>query len=222
MVRKELSTCSTVSSDTDGGLPTATGLPTLLGRGRRGSLRSEPCVVQVKNTFIDCFAIDTEDLDTAPPLVRQTSCPGRVGDDEEDAGRGAGQPSEWLMVVEVPAAAAAPPTSAEAQEVTDALPQHEIVPLPSRRPSMSLGSSDHGTGSCRPCAWFWRTQGCTNGAICRHCHLCPPGEVKARRKMRLASQRLELERLELEGRGGAGPAPDAGATPPILRVSEHL
>eukprot|EP00929_Paragymnodinium_shiwhaense_P095161 TRINITY_DN5611_c0_g1_i2.p1 TRINITY_DN5611_c0_g1~~TRINITY_DN5611_c0_g1_i2.p1 ORF type:complete len:241 (-),score=39.85 TRINITY_DN5611_c0_g1_i2:169-891(-) len=46
----------------------------------------------------------------------------------------------------------------------------------------SVGSALHGTGECRPCAWFWKQQGCFNAADCRHCHLCPKTEIKARRK----------------------------------------
>lgn len=51
------------------------------------------------------------------------------------------------------------------------------------------GSSLHGTGHCRPCAWFWKPQGCQNGEECRHCHLCPEGEIKNRRKEKVANLR---------------------------------
>eukprot|EP00439_Symbiodinium_sp_Y106_P027710 s4090_g3.t1 len=46
----------------------------------------------------------------------------------------------------------------------------------------SEGSRLHGTGLCRPCAWFWKPKGCENGEECRHCHLCPQDEIKNRRK----------------------------------------
>lgn len=52
------------------------------------------------------------------------------------------------------------------------------------------GSALHGTGACRPCAWFWKSQGCENGSECRHCHLCPEGEIKSRRKTKVRSFRL--------------------------------
>lgn len=58
-------------------------------------------------------------------------------------------------------------------------------PLEERRPELSVGSELHGTGECKPCAWFWRPQGCINGPECRHCHMCAPGEGKARRKSKL-------------------------------------
>jgi len=53
----------------------------------------------------------------------------------------------------------------------------------------SVGSVLHGTGSCRPCAWFWKVGGCQNGRECRHCHLCPQGELKARRTARVEALR---------------------------------
>lgn len=46
----------------------------------------------------------------------------------------------------------------------------------------SVGSVLHASGTCRPCAWFWKPHGCGNGRHCCHCHLCPEGEIKARRK----------------------------------------
>mmetsp|Transcript_39409 Transcript_39409/g.117994 ORF Transcript_39409/g.117994 Transcript_39409/m.117994 type:complete len:458 (-) Transcript_39409:94-1467(-) len=52
------------------------------------------------------------------------------------------------------------------------------------------GSVLHGTGDCHPCAWFWKLPGCRNGAQCDHCHLCPEGEVKARKKARQTIKRL--------------------------------
>jgi len=55
----------------------------------------------------------------------------------------------------------------------------------------SAGSSMHGTGLCRPCAWLWKPQGCQNGQECRHCHLCPEGELKARRKVKVDVMRMQ-------------------------------
>lgn len=47
---------------------------------------------------------------------------------------------------------------------------------------MSFGSALHGEGKCKPCAWFWKPQGCQNGQNCAHCHLCPKDELKERKK----------------------------------------
>lgn len=46
----------------------------------------------------------------------------------------------------------------------------------------SLGSTLHQFGTCKPCAWFWKSSGCRNGAQCRHCHLCPFGELGRRKR----------------------------------------
>ena len=49
------------------------------------------------------------------------------------------------------------------------------------QPSESVGAALHGTGHCRPCAWYWRPGSCTRGAECLHCHLCADGELAKRR-----------------------------------------
>eukprot|EP00445_Apocalathium_hangoei_P037666 CAMPEP_0203944448 /NCGR_PEP_ID=MMETSP0359-20131031/80204_1 /ASSEMBLY_ACC=CAM_ASM_000338 /TAXON_ID=268821 /ORGANISM="Scrippsiella Hangoei, Strain SHTV-5" /LENGTH=513 /DNA_ID=CAMNT_0050875469 /DNA_START=23 /DNA_END=1564 /DNA_ORIENTATION=- len=53
----------------------------------------------------------------------------------------------------------------------------------------SVGSALHGTGQCRPCAWYWRPGSCKHGAECNHCHMCGEGEVKLRRKGKQAALR---------------------------------
>merc|ERR1712151_139945 len=57
----------------------------------------------------------------------------------------------------------------------------------------SIGSALHGTGRCQPCAWFWKPgRGCQDGARCDHCHLCPEGELKARKKAKVAALRAGM------------------------------
>jgi hypothetical protein len=46
----------------------------------------------------------------------------------------------------------------------------------------SVGAALHGTGSCKPCAWFWKPESCRWGLECGHCHLCPVGELRRRKK----------------------------------------
>merc|ERR1712176_1600932 len=46
------------------------------------------------------------------------------------------------------------------------------------------------TASCKPCGWFWKPQGCQNGAACNHCHLCPADEFHRRRKAKASCARL--------------------------------
>jgi hypothetical protein len=55
----------------------------------------------------------------------------------------------------------------------------ETAPQPER---LSRGSLLHGTGECKPCAGFWKPQGCDKGKECFHCHTCPPGEIYARKR----------------------------------------
>lgn len=54
----------------------------------------------------------------------------------------------------------------------------------------SKGSVTHGLGKCRPCAWFWKPQGCQNALDCGYCHLCPEGELKTRKKSKVQAMRM--------------------------------
>mmetsp|Transcript_58003 Transcript_58003/g.168254 ORF Transcript_58003/g.168254 Transcript_58003/m.168254 type:complete len:552 (+) Transcript_58003:77-1732(+) len=77
----------------------------------------------------------------------------------------------------------------------------------------SLGSVLHASGTCRPCAWFWKSVGCQNGSECQHCHLCPDGELKRRKKVR-ALQRTTVAPPPVPAPSSvvawAPPMPDAG------------
>lgn len=76
----------------------------------------------------------------------------------------------------------------------------------------SQGSAMHGTGNCRPCAWFWKPGSCLNAENCDYCHLCPEGELKARKKSKVAAMRM----------GGLTPKPKNGSergSPNVLRLS---
>jgi len=53
----------------------------------------------------------------------------------------------------------------------------------------SRGSDLHAAGKCRPCAWFWKEQGCQNAEACGYCHLCPQGELRNRKKSKVAAMR---------------------------------
>jgi hypothetical protein len=50
------------------------------------------------------------------------------------------------------------------------------MPLP------SVGSANHGIGSCSPCG-FIHKGGCTIGIECTFCHLCLPGSIELKRKL---------------------------------------
>jgi hypothetical protein len=53
----------------------------------------------------------------------------------------------------------------------------------------SRGSAMHGSGGCKPCAWYWKSVGCSKGQDCIYCHLCLEGELKMRRKAKMAALR---------------------------------
>lgn len=57
----------------------------------------------------------------------------------------------------------------------------------------SVGSAGHHVGNCKPCAFLWKDPkqpGCENGRDCEFCHLCPPGEVKRRKKEKLMMRKM--------------------------------
>merc|ERR1712188_341644 len=67
-------------------------------------------------------------------------------------------------------------------------------PSISKAPALpSVGAALHASGECKPCAWFWKPESCQWGAECRHCHLCPMGELRRRKKERQAEAK-ELKR----------------------------
>eukprot|EP00928_Gymnodinium_smaydae_P039129 TRINITY_DN26802_c0_g1_i2.p1 TRINITY_DN26802_c0_g1~~TRINITY_DN26802_c0_g1_i2.p1 ORF type:complete len:341 (+),score=74.82 TRINITY_DN26802_c0_g1_i2:93-1115(+) len=52
----------------------------------------------------------------------------------------------------------------------------------------SVGSAEHNTGRCKPCAFVYREDGCMNGEACEFCHLCEQGEKRRRAKARIAAR----------------------------------
>jgi len=65
--------------------------------------------------------------------------------------------------------------------------------LPSQPPAQqqqhpavfSQGSVPHSLGQpCKPCGFVHKPEGCSNGANCQYCHLCPPGTIKQRKKVK--------------------------------------
>merc|ERR1739848_744307 len=57
----------------------------------------------------------------------------------------------------------------------------------------SIGSAAHEHGECKPCAFLWKDlkkPGCQNGQECVFCHLCPPGEVKRRKKQKMFMRKV--------------------------------
>merc|ERR1712113_22125 len=73
----------------------------------------------------------------------------------------------------------------------DAISQHVEQPISGTvsGPLSTPGSVEHGTGKCSPCAWYWKARGCASGVQCDYCHLCPEGELKRRKKIKIAEIR---------------------------------
>jgi len=82
-----------------------------------------------------------------------------------------------------------------------ALPEDEAD---SRRPPQwSAGSSQHGTGNCRPCGHFWKSTSCFLGAACNFCHLCSRDAARLAHaekryfgKVHARERKRELRRLQ--------------------------
>lgn len=49
----------------------------------------------------------------------------------------------------------------------------------------------HFAGQCKPCAYFFKNETCRWGGQCSFCHLCPPGEIKARKKEKVKAMRAQ-------------------------------
>jgi len=151
--------------------------------------------------------------------------------------------SEWPMApcevaagappgVELPPGAlteaAGSPMSAHSQQVARFPPG-----LSPPAGSPSHGSLLHGGGHCRPCAWFWKAGGCLNGEDCAHCHLCPEGEIKARKKAKQTMMQLGLATPTLQGLPAEATVAPAAGQPsvgfgleahqqaPVVLVKQH-
>jgi len=83
-------------------------------------------------------------------------------------------------------------TTTSSRIFTPHLSQSEsIAPMSAALPS--VGSADHGSGKCQPCNFFWKPQGCINGAECRHCHICDSNELKKRKTGKVAALKAQAK-----------------------------
>merc|ERR1712232_238478 len=64
----------------------------------------------------------------------------------------------------------------------------------------TVGSLGHYDGSCKPCAFFWKEAGCSNGTACSFCHLCDSMEKKGRHQ---SCEELQSPRYSASGGGGS-------------------
>jgi len=154
--------------------------------------------VSVKNTFIEGFVDDSdEEAEDGLPMVATKSCPAvrmpaslwicePTTQQQHDAVL-----TQHEQHPPVPSCPSMGPQVMRPLQRDVAAQADTVMPLAVRQPAMSVGSVLHEAGQCKPCAWFWRPQGCENGAECRHCHLCGAGEIKARRKAKAVSLRTK-------------------------------
>jgi len=85
----------------------------------------------------------------------------------------------------------APPTPDILSESEEESLPRATISLTNSLGLWSLGSAEHSLGTCKPCAFLWKdANGCSNGTNCNFCHMCPPGEVKRRKKEKLASRKM--------------------------------
>ena len=124
-----------------------------------------------------------------------------------------GLDSESKQVPIGPVARVMPMKAAGAEMRTEDQTQLHRQPLPMPSQVLSKGSTLHQQGQCRPCAWMWKPRGCQNADTCEYCHLCPEGELKHRKKLKIAAIRM----------GALGPSTDkAGMSRRGLKLSSLL
>jgi len=56
----------------------------------------------------------------------------------------------------------------------------------------TVGSAQHDSGRCKPCAFVWKEVGCNSGVNCLYCHICGPNERRRRKKQQRGSHHLGL------------------------------
>lgn len=109
-----------------------------------------------------------------------------------------------LPVPEAAASVYSPPAAEATPSPVDSDPQSGSE----EEETTSVGSALHASGMCKPCGWFWKPGSCSNGSECRHCHLCPPGELLQRRKEKMATfkqqARLRMQAKAASRRTGGG------------------
>lgn len=154
--------------------------------------------VKIKNTFIDGLPEEEEEV---PAMFKTTSAPMVIG---AKARIFSPQPTRQLMemngeiepatVTVTQAEGSQPISQPKLVEIKQAAPQSVTLVDANgekARDLPSVGSALHGTGQCRPCAWFHKPQGCARGWECRHCHACDAEELRTRKKDKVAMLRAQ-------------------------------
>lgn len=99
-------------------------------------------------------------------------------------------------------------TATGSPDAAKALPSGAPEPPPGVCPPgmPTIGSQLHGSGRCKPCAFF-HTKGCTSGEECQFCHLCDDQEKRRRQQVRCEARRSRAR----HDRVSAARAPDCKA-----------
>jgi len=83
------------------------------------------------------------------------------------------------------------PTTPEVLSDSETETGPRTISLSSTLGLWSIGSAEHSMGTCKPCAFLWKdASGCQHGANCKFCHMCPPGEVKKRKKQKIVMRKM--------------------------------
>jgi len=187
---------------------------------------ARPVPYIVRNTFVD---LPAGDRDVGFGGVFETwHYPRRLGEDHHAVGDGYVRPDVVLGLPE-----AQKPYDLEDGEVgleDGEVDEGEVCQLSqivneaiwdtgdSTLPVFSIGSANHSTGTCRPCAWMHKSaESCRNGALCEYCHLCPPGTIKRRKQEKLLrryadSQKARLAAEAISSVAAACPTDEASLT----------
>mmetsp|Transcript_55182 Transcript_55182/g.172429 ORF Transcript_55182/g.172429 Transcript_55182/m.172429 type:complete len:554 (-) Transcript_55182:145-1806(-) len=96
-----------------------------------------------------------------------------------------------------PEAVAGGAVQADGTGLGAAFPQEYM--LPPGGSEMHGALDEYGQPACQPCAWFYKESGCLNAAPCKYCHLCPQGELKNRKKKKIARLRSEENVVQAVG-----------------------
>eukprot|EP00933_Yihiella_yeosuensis_P074867 TRINITY_DN8394_c0_g1_i1.p1 TRINITY_DN8394_c0_g1~~TRINITY_DN8394_c0_g1_i1.p1 ORF type:complete len:684 (-),score=176.88 TRINITY_DN8394_c0_g1_i1:214-2199(-) len=89
-------------------------------------------------------------------------------------------------------AMAAPQTQVQQLRISEALDSSKSQRVLGSEAAPTRGSWNHGSGDCRPCAFF-HTKGCEGGVNCNFCHFCLPGEKKRRQKTKSVAYKLSAK-----------------------------
>jgi len=138
----------------------------------------------VKNTFVDVDESRPDDSDLFLP-PKSVSAPSSLSVPTS--------PTNSDMTSDEPPSAIWPVAGRQyAPIISAALLHDDLSPMSDKtltKPQAakrlpSIGSAKHAIGQCKPCAWFWKVESCQWGAECQHCHLCPMGELRRKKKER--------------------------------------